>query len=724
MAYDPAEYDPNSKGAPYSPLQLESGATLLARNGDIPPQPSDNGIEPIPLNDAIDLFRETPLLVPMYNTLEYNANNGTIGSTRAGTIWQLGAGNGCPALSDAVPSAAISPLNDIETDQWTGNSAFFTTAGWTNFLKLTGDLYLGKTDEIVGRYYVERLNHDNGKFAQTFSLTQAFCNETNTFIESSYNAENNYLGDTFTDMDNLVTADYTEVNLDTQGFGNDLKNLGNLINLANLDNYGFPYALIQQIAKIGGIVAPIVVALSITGVDEGIILNIGDPTMVITDVNQKKMYSAMQLIKGDDLEQILQLLGVVTPGINSLADLLNPVKIFPNSFSTITAPTCNGLRAVYLTTSGIINSRLETLLPPIALSKYARLQRIIPGDQALADSALSVSLQQITNIVDMTLPTLADSFLGIETNKGLPDVNAALTPVSSYATNFYENTLATGSGDQGTILTTDVIGTSTATVHGEKLANSTAVIATLSGGSYANLEATYTNMYDTIRLTTVGETNGNCSAVLIAGDPGNAIPDTYAVVIAGSANAGAGTYPPGASAPGSGAASITAAIQDAFDTGLITNGGNNIAGTASANSGECAILNDNFDAMWEFVEKEAGFQNDANLLFKDLSVWPRNKSSVYAMIGALNQYGLETKQGGTAQYIENISDINNSNSDIALGMQSVIGSLREGRTDLSTNAVGAGKANRVSADPAEPYPQAELSSSTYTSAEARNQIIT
>ena len=489
-------------------------------------------------------------------------------------------------------------------------------------------------------------------------------------------------------------------------------------------NYGFPYALLQQIAKIGGIVAPIVVALSITGVDEGIILNIGDPTMVVTDTNQKKMYSAMQLIKGDDLDQILKLLGVITPNINSLSDLLNPVKIFPNSFSTITAPTCNGLRAVYLTTSGTVNTRLETLLPTTALANYARLYRIIPEDQALADSAIAVSLQQITNIVDMTLPTLADSFLGIETNKGLPDVNAALTPVSSYATDFYENTLATGSGDQGTILTTDLIGTSTATVHSEKLANSTSVIATLSGGSYANLEATYTNMYDTIRLTAAGQTNGNCSAVLIPGDMANAIPDSYAVVITGAVNAGAGTYPAGASAPGSGSASVTAAIQNAFDNGLITNGGNNIAGTVSTNSDSCDILNDNFDAMWEFVEKEGGFQDDANLLFKDLTSWPRNKSSVYALIGLLNQYGQETKQGGTAQYIENISDINNSNSDIALGMQSVVGSLREGRTDFSTNAVGAGKANRVSADPAQPYPQAELSSSTYTSAEARNQIIT
>lgn len=708
-AYDPPQYDPNDKGAPYSPLQLEAGATLLARNGSVPPQPVNNGIEPIPLSAAVDDFKSQAFLAKMYDTIQYNADNSIITDTTVGNIWQMG-GTSCPALTDAVPSAYIADLNAIETNQWNGDlTPFFTDAGWTNFLTLTADLYLGKTDTLTGRYYVTRTFQDNGKFAQTFSVTQSYCGQTNAFIESAYNANNNYLGDTFTDQNNLVTADYTEVNLDTQGFGTDLQNLGQLIDLANIDNFGFPFALLQQISNVGGIVTPVIIALTLAGVNENIVLDLNNPDLVVTDSMQKNMYLALQLIQGDDLIQILKILGVTTPNINTMADLLNPVKIFPNSFSTITAPTCNGLRAVYLNTDGAVNSSLETSLPGVALGNLVRLSKIIPSDQALADVATSVSLQQITDIRNMTLPELAASFLGIETNKGLPDVNAMLTPISTYAESYYDTNMAKGSGENGTILTTDLIGTAVGNVHAEKLSNSIALINGLSGSNFINLQTIYTNMYDTIRLTP-GATLGNCSMVYLVGPP-----PVYQVTISGSGSVGGGTYT-GNTAP--------EAIQAAFDSGLVPSGISACSGTVSQNSSTCTALNDNFDAMADKVILEAELQNDANMLIKDFSPWPRNKSSVYTLIGALNAYGLETKVGGTAEFIEQITDVNNADADIRLGMQSVIGSLREGRTDLSTNSAGAGKANRVSANPATPPPQAELSSSTYTSAEARALIIT
>lgn len=71
----------------------------------------------------------------------------------------------------------------------------------------------------------------------------------------------------------------------------------------------------------------------------------------------------MTRVTGNDLEQILRLLRVVTPGILTMADLLNPFKILPNSFNTLTAPTAAGLRGVYINETGTVNSRLETTLP-------------------------------------------------------------------------------------------------------------------------------------------------------------------------------------------------------------------------------------------------------------------------------------------------------------------------------------------------------------------------
>ena len=50
-----------------------------------------------------------------------------------------------------------------------------------------------------------------------------------------------------------------------------------------------------------------------------------------------------------------------------MADLLNPVKIFPLSFNTLTAPTNNGLRAIYIDQNGQVNTVLENTLPASVL---------------------------------------------------------------------------------------------------------------------------------------------------------------------------------------------------------------------------------------------------------------------------------------------------------------------------------------------------------------------
>jgi hypothetical protein len=51
-----------------------------------------------------------------------------------------------------------------------------------------------------------------------------------------------------------------------------------------------------------------------------------------------------------------------------MADLLNPVKMFPRSFNTLTAPTANGLRGIYIDSTGAVNTRLETELPNSVLA--------------------------------------------------------------------------------------------------------------------------------------------------------------------------------------------------------------------------------------------------------------------------------------------------------------------------------------------------------------------
>jgi hypothetical protein len=76
----------------------------------------------------------------------------------------------------------------------------------------------------------------------------------------------------------------------------------------------------------------------------------------------------MTKINGTGLQQILDLLKVTTPGLTTMADLLNPIKIFPTSFASLSVRTYNQnttseLRAIYLDSAGTINSKLLQYLP-------------------------------------------------------------------------------------------------------------------------------------------------------------------------------------------------------------------------------------------------------------------------------------------------------------------------------------------------------------------------
>ena len=101
---------------------------------------------------------------------------------------------------------------------------------------------------------------------------------------------------------------------------------------------------------------------------EEVVVNLNNPNISITDAVQKAMYRAMENITGDTLGQFLSILGVKTTGIETMADLLNPVKIFPTSFQSLTTPTADGSRAIYVNSSGTVNSNLSTALPSYVLS--------------------------------------------------------------------------------------------------------------------------------------------------------------------------------------------------------------------------------------------------------------------------------------------------------------------------------------------------------------------
>jgi hypothetical protein len=237
-----------------------------------------------------------------------------------------------PALTDAVPTVYQSSV---------GNATMTSTISTLN-------------NNILG-------NGDLGKFEQVFSSAQAFVSQTNQLIKTVINADLATNTTALTSQDNLSTGGISSISQAFSAFGTDLAQLGFLIDLNNLNNLGNPAAVLRQLAAVSSTTPALNTALLNVGISESAIDNLADTEF--TDRQQRLIYVAMTQITGTELQQILQLLRVTTPGLATMADLLNPVKIFPRSYNTLTAPTANGLRGVYINTAGAVNTRLETELP-------------------------------------------------------------------------------------------------------------------------------------------------------------------------------------------------------------------------------------------------------------------------------------------------------------------------------------------------------------------------
>lgn len=314
-----------------TPLQLDAGAGLLQNQG------LGIGGE---FSAAIITYETLPGIANLLLTIQTANSVGNVGNATVSSLQTL-ASNSCPALGDSVPTGYSFAI--------TSN----TNPGFSGFLKTTANTYAG--------------NGDLGKFAQAFSIADGYGYQTNTFINSAVNSQT-YLGNTFTGMNNMITGDVTTINLDTVNFGQDLKNLGQLIDLNDLGNLGSPFALVQRIFTVIGNIPLLGLIFVAEGVPEDIVVNINNPTLSLTDPVQKLMYTAMTKITGELLTQILSALNVTTVNIDTMADLLNPVKLFPNSFSTLTTFTANGTRAIYLNNQGTVNSNLVNELPSYVIN--------------------------------------------------------------------------------------------------------------------------------------------------------------------------------------------------------------------------------------------------------------------------------------------------------------------------------------------------------------------
>jgi len=302
-----------------SSVNLIAGAGILGNVGGVPISAN------LALGNAIS----------SYTSVNVVARFAAIASS--GYVNQNIVANIFPALTNAVPTAYQSSL---------GSATMTSTA-------------ISSNNQLLG-------NGDLGKFEQVLSSAQAFVSQTNQLIKTTLNANSVTNTTGFTSQDNLSTGGVSSVTQAFAAFGADLAQLGFLIDLNNLNNLGNPAAILEQIASVSSTTPALNTALLNVGIPASALEN---PTATsFTDQQQRIIYIAMTQFTGTELQQVLNLLRVTTPNLTTMADLLNPIKIFPRSYNTLTAPTANGLRGIYINSAGAVNSRLETELPASVLA--------------------------------------------------------------------------------------------------------------------------------------------------------------------------------------------------------------------------------------------------------------------------------------------------------------------------------------------------------------------
>lgn len=341
-----------------------SSVMMIATAGLVPSGASDPQIGAsldvsANLVTALTDYNDLPVIQQFTDILTAAGGNVITANTLA--TLQTVAANTIPALSNAIPEDYWGNLTLVAPDN------IFQQYDMANvFVGGFSGLINNMAENIMG-------GGDLTRFAQIYSSAQGYAGQANQFINS--NLDVGTISSTFGPqnggMDSVITGGFNQVTEAFGAFGSDLQKLGNLINLKSLDNLGSPAALVKQVIDQGGLLPSMNNLLRQAGLDSGQIASLAAGNLGgITDSANKLLYEGMTRITGDTLVQICAVLGVTLPvktsarqfGLDTMADLLNPVKILPNSYYTLTMPTPDGLRAIYATQDGAINTNLEPYL--------------------------------------------------------------------------------------------------------------------------------------------------------------------------------------------------------------------------------------------------------------------------------------------------------------------------------------------------------------------------
>jgi hypothetical protein len=281
-------------------------------------------------------------LLPLTYAIQDAYTRGQVNSTTYNNLIAIGA-NIIPGMGNSPPT----------TFNWTGYPNWASNYTYTNSVTQWGYTRLFALQAYNEFNYNSGLSLDSGAykdFLSGFMSTYSFIEYSNDAILAVNNSQE-FLDGTYSNMDDLITADITGVSIATTIFGQDLIISGKAINLQYIATFGLPSNLLATLKNNNAITKSVTLALIASGITIPELNEILSNFESIAREQERKMYSAFSIIVGQDLNDILVSLNCKTAGIESLADLLNPKKLFPNSYLTLTVP-------VYNTLGGPANSKI------------------------------------------------------------------------------------------------------------------------------------------------------------------------------------------------------------------------------------------------------------------------------------------------------------------------------------------------------------------------------
>lgn len=599
---------------PLSSVMITASAGLLDNTTLVANIDLTNSINDYTLTNAISDFQSVISYPNLSNILLAN------------TLANLQTMGGIPGLINGIPTSITTASSNISN----------TATSFTQVVTSDANLIMG--------------NGDLSKFAQVYGMCSGYQGQANQLVNSTKNSD--ILAATFSDMDALTTGGVSLITTDTKAFGEDLIKLGNAISFIRLKYLGHPWALLAQMLSNGGLLPGAYNILIFNGVTKEDFSTIKSSNPEITADLDRRIYQSLLQITGDDLRQVKILLDITTEGLASAADLLNPVKMLPNSYSTLImqVPSSSGKPTninVYSGTSVSSSVSQFFQVDPV----YLELSNIIPADQAAANQAWIRSFYQVKNITGTTLPKFAASTAELESNSGLGDINALTTPIPPAAASTVTSTLATGTGPNDTLTIYDFLGTAAGWPYTENMNDVIGNINYLDNqGALELLIQSSNGLYATMTSVLNGTWAGTDGSIYWVD-----IPTGYPAT---------GNYV---------AATANLAIDSAFgDTNGLISTGNVIFETIQTDYPDnVGNINTGYGNMANQIAREDINRTNAGVDFTILQ--GNNRSAIMSLATNLHSIGTDVSWHGPAEFFAAVSNIQN------IGGQAVIASMREGR---------------------------------------------